>query len=178
MKNWACFIFVLFIACTKQAGETVIQPDWISVSFDKYPGPTSIRALEVTDRDHIYYAGANGAFGYSENGGSTWHHDSIEVQGVYPEFRAISVTSEAVFLLSVGSPAYLLRSTDMGMSWELVYSEEGESVFYDAMKFNDNDHGIAMGDPVGDCISIIRSNDGGKSWKKVECDALPAVEEG
>jgi photosystem II stability/assembly factor-like uncharacterized protein len=182
MKKLSLIAAVIITACSanpeKPAVTEVIAEPWIDPSFQSFDVNTSIRALSVTDDDHIYYAGANGAFGFSQDGGKTWNHDSIEVAGSYPEFRAIAVTGEAIHLLSVGSPAYLLRSTDLGKNWELVYSEEGELVFYDAMQFWDNQEGIAMGDPTDGCISVIVTRDGGQSWEKIGCEELPAIKEG
>ncbi len=178
-----CFFAVLLLsACStspEESAQIVHSPDqWVDVSFQSFPVNTSIRALAVRDNDHVYYAGANGAFGYSVDGGTTWNHDSIEVAGTYPEFRAIAVTEEAIHLLSVASPAYLLRSTDLGENWEIVYTEDGETVFYDAMQFWDNQEGIAMGDPTDGCISVIRTKDGGRSWEKISCEELPEVKDG
>jgi len=61
---------------------------------------------------------------------------------------------------------------------EEVYVEEGPRVFYDSMAFWNENEGIAMGDPTEDCLSVILTNDGGNTWKKVSCDMLPKVEEG
>ena len=88
------------------------------------------------------------------------------------EFRAIAVTSEAVFLLNVGSPAYLLKSVDEGKTWTNVYQEVHPDVFYDCMKFWDEKDGIAVGDPVDGCLSILLTNDGGNSWTKLDCSGL------
>jgi photosystem II stability/assembly factor-like uncharacterized protein len=46
------------------------------------------------------------------------------------------------------------------------------------MQFKDELNGMAMGDPTADCLSVIVTNDGGNSWRKVSCDILPKVEEG
>jgi len=61
---------------------------------------------------------------------------------------------------------------------ELVYKEDHEKVFYDAMAFWNNEEGIAMGDPTDNCISIIITRDGGRSWEKLSCDILPEIIEG
>jgi len=37
---------------------------------------------------------------------------------------------------------------------------------------------MAMGDPTEDCLSVIITNDGGNSWRKVSCANLPKVVEG
>ena len=59
-----------------------------------------------------------------------------------------------------------------------VYTEVNPKVFYDSMKFFDESHGIAMGDPTENCLSIILTNDGGNTWTKVPCEKLPPVVEG
>ena len=35
-----------------------------------------------------------------------------------------------------------------------------------------------MGDPVGGCISLIKTEDGGLSWNKLSCDQIPEAREG
>jgi photosystem II stability/assembly factor-like uncharacterized protein len=44
--------------------------------------------------------------------------------------------------------------------------------------FDDNTHGIAVGDPTQDCASIILTDNGGKTWTKLSCKNLPKFEEG
>jgi len=62
--------------------------------------------------------------------------------------------------------------------FELKYSENHEKVFYDSMHFfDDNLHGIAVGDPTQDCASIILTSDGGHTWNKIPCSKLPKFEE-
>jgi photosystem II stability/assembly factor-like uncharacterized protein len=96
---------------------------------------------------------------------------------ILPEFRAVAGTSTDFFMLSVGNPALLYKTGNSG-NMELVYKEENEKVFYDAMIFWNDKEGIAMGDPTRNCLSIIITRDGGQSWKKLSCDILPEVMEG
>jgi photosystem II stability/assembly factor-like uncharacterized protein len=46
------------------------------------------------------------------------------------------------------------------------------------MAFWDDREGIAMGDPIRGCLSIIKTVDGGNNWIKISCDKLPQVEDG
>ena len=75
-------------------------------------------------------------------------------------------------MLSIESPALLYKIGDSGRM-EIVYKEEGEDVFYDAMTFLNDMDGIAIGDKVGDCLSVIVTKDGGNTWTKVPCSQLP-----
>ncbi|MGI9543603.1 MAG: WD40/YVTN/BNR-like repeat-containing protein [Cyclobacteriaceae bacterium] len=143
-----------------------------------HPFNSSIRALEVVNEKTVWFAGSKGHYGYTEDGGNHWTIDSIKADTLVPHFRAIAVTKEAVFLLSIGSPTLLYRSTNKGEQWELVYQEDHPKAFYDAMAFWNAKEGIAMGDPTDGCLSVITTEDGGLTWQKVHCDQLPPSEEG
>jgi hypothetical protein len=43
---------------------------------------------------------------------------------------------------------------------KLVYQENHEKVFFDSMQFWNNKEGIAMGDPIADCLNVIITRDG------------------
>ena len=38
--------------------------------------------------------------------------------------------------------------------------------------------GVAIGDPVDGCMSVLTTRNGGASWNKVSCDVLPLSIEG
>ncbi|MCL6265545.1 WD40/YVTN/BNR-like repeat-containing protein [Flagellimonas myxillae] len=136
----------------------------------------SIRAIEFLDRNTLAFAGSNGMFGTvdvkTQNVRSnTQQHDSL-----FPEFRAVAKTSKDFFMLSAGNPALVYKTGEFG-KMELVYKEEGEGVFYDSMKFWDDKEGIAIGDTMQGCLSIILTEDGGKHWQKLPCSRLPPADE-
>ena len=80
-------------------------------------------------------------------------------------------------MLSVESPALLYKTGEQG-KMELVYTESGEGVFYDSMAFWNDLEGIAVGDTVDGCLSIIITRDRGKTWGKLSCSELPEGIEG
>lgn len=102
----------------------------------------------------------------------------INKDSLHPEFRSIAKTKDAIFILSVANPALLYKISNDRKVVKLVYQEENEKVFYDSMQFLDTNFGVAMGDPVSNCLNIIITNDGGNTWQKIPCDKLPKVEEG
>ena len=163
---------MLFFACRNDPAP--VLPATLAVaSFDTFPVPASIRALEVVNDSTVWFAGSEGIYGYTEDDGRHWHIDSLRWDTLRPHFRAIAVTDSAVFLLSIASPALLFRSPDRGQSWRLVYREDDPAAFYDAMAFWDDQAGIAMGDPTDGCLSVIRTRDGGLTWRKLNCAQLP-----
>ncbi len=138
---------------------------------------TSIRAIYATNKDALIFAGSRGDIGLTEDGGKTWGIEFITYNdSIKPHFRSIAKTSSSVFVLSVANPA-LLYKISSGQK-KIVYKEEHEKVFYDAMTFLDDKTGIAIGDPINGCTSIIMTHDGGNTWNKIDCSKLPEVKEG
>lgn len=155
------------------------QNNKISVkSIKKIEVNSSIRALEVVDNSTVWFAGSNGKFGFTLDGGRLWSIDSIKTDSIKPHFRSIAVTSKAVYLLSIASPALLYKSSDFGKSWNIVYREDHSSAFYNTLKFWNENEGIAMGDPTNGCLSVIITRDGGDSWSKLDCSVLPKIKQG
>ncbi|MFN4764216.1 WD40/YVTN/BNR-like repeat-containing protein [Gillisia sp. Q332] len=150
---------------TKVEIQTILEDDSLSV-----------RAIEIMGRD-LAFAANNGMYGIYNSTPGEWNTNIQEYDSIRPEFRAVASTSSDFFMLSIGNPALLFKTGDTG-SMELVYKEENEKVFYDAMTFWNDKEGIAMGDPTDGCLSIIITRDGGKNWNKIPCKDLPPVIEG
>ncbi len=136
----------------------------------------SVRAIEIMGSD-LAFAANNGIYGIYNSNPGEWNTNIQEYDSIRPEFRAVASTSSDFFMLSIGNPALLFKTGDTG-SMELVYKEENEKVFYDAMTFWNDKEGIAMGDPIDGCLSIIITRDGGKNWNKIQCNVLPPVIKG
>lgn len=136
----------------------------------------SIRAIEIMSGG-VAFAGSDGYYGFYNSVENRVKTSRQEYDSVYPDFRAVASTSNDFFMLSAGNPALLYKTGESGQM-ELVYKEEHEKVFYDAMTFWNDKEGIGMGDPVENCLSIIITRDGGNTWKKLSCDQLPETAEG
>ena len=176
-------LFVIFSACKneKQAEkENRVQPEIEYTSVVIEPilenDSLSIRAIEIIG-NNLAFAANNATFGMYNFNNKSWRTNTQKYDTLVPEFRAVASTDNDFFMLSVGSPALLYKTGDSG-AMELVYKEEHEKAFYDAMAFWNNEEGIAMGDPTDNCISIIITRDGGKTWEKLKCYILPEVIEG
>lgn len=171
------FLAVLFFGSCQN--NTSPSPQPLSIQqLDTFAIPTSCRALQALSPDEVWFAGSEGVFGHTQNGGQSWQMDSIRSDSIVPHFRSLAVTGQAIHLLSISAPALLYRSTDQGASWKIVYREDHPAAFYDALKFWDDTYGIAMGDPTDGCLSVIRTEDGGQTWEKVPCLDIPAVYQG
>lgn len=129
------------------------------------------------DSASLAFAANNGAFGLVDLRTEKARVNIQKFDSIVPEFRAVAHTATDFFMLSVGNPALLYKTGDTG-SMELVYKEEDERVFYNAMTFWNNMEGIAIGDGMDGCLSIIITRDGGNSWEKLPCSSLPEAGEG
>ncbi len=176
--HWLCIICILCCCqCKSDQKETVVT-DWEIQQQQYFPVKASVRALEVVDENTVWFAGSDGQYGYTKDGGKSWHFDQIKTDTIIPHFRSIAITRKATFLLSIASPALLYKTEDWGENWKIVFREDHPDVFFDAMAFWNDQEGIAMGDPIDGCLSVIITRDGGESWERVSCDKLPSTEEG
>ena len=136
----------------------------------------SIRALAL-DQDKVWYAADQSRFGCFDL--KTNQKNEIKLPSEKnAEFRSIAQTEKYVFILNVGNPALLYKISKEDLSYELVYQEIHEKVFYDSMQFWNDKEGIAIGDPIEGSFSVITTRDGGVSWQKTPSDRLLHLEDG
>lgn len=151
----------------------------VAVHSFTLPQRCHIRALEVVNDSTAWFAANRGIWGYTKNAGQSWKIDSLKVDTIYPQFRAIACIRDSVtMLLSVGSPALLFRSQNHGRSWEIVYRNDHPEVFFDCLQFQSGEYGLALGDPIRGCFQLIETRNGGLSWNELSCSGIPVANEG
>ena len=152
-------------------------PEKIVIETQEVPG-ISIRAIEVISEDICWFAGSNGCFGYTLDGGLSWSIDSIdEARGF--ELRSLSVLNDStVLVLNADMPARIWRTSDRGAHWTKVFEDSSAGVFFDCMQFWDPFQGLAFGDPNQGCFHILITRDGGQSWERIPCSDLPQHQPG
>ncbi|AOW09822.1 WD40/YVTN/BNR-like repeat-containing protein [Flavobacterium gilvum] len=151
---------------------------FISTQIDTlFQDEISIRAI-VLDQNKIWYAADKNRYGFYDLKSNKKFENSIAEGASKIEFRSIAKTLDYIYILSVANPALLYQITKDGKKSQLVYQENNEKVFYDSMQFWNEKEGIAIGDPITDCLSIIKTIDGGKTWTKLPDNKLPKIFEG
>ncbi len=63
---------------------------------------------------------------------------------------------------------------DGGLHWEKVYQSPVKGAFFNSLKFADDSLGMAISDPIDERIFILKTEDGGRSWIRLE-NTPPAV---
>ena len=147
----------------------------------------NVRAISVLNEDGCLFVSSDGRLGSIINVGA--HSDYTKANNYITEFpltlshngevlnfRSMALVANAIFVLTIDSPALLYKISEG--KHKLVYQEEGEGVFYDSMDFWNDFEGIAIGDSIDGCLSIIITRDGGETWNKLSCDILPKSKEG
>jgi len=168
------FAVLVLISCVEESKKQPFQSVDITQVFED---SVSIRAITFLDNRTLAFAGSNGVYGTVDVNSHQVRANVKTHDSLTPSFRAVGGTTQDFFMLSVESPALLYKTGDQG-KMELVYTEEGEGVFYDSLTFWNDKEGIAVGDTVDGCISIIITRDGGNSWTKTPCSDLPEGIEG
>ena len=150
----------------------------------------SVRAIDF-DEEYVYYGSADhigmralhsqfkvDISKLTVNNGKHHFKNVITYDSVPMHFRAIKVVNGDLYAISIGNPARLYKLHRKSNEPKLVYEEVNEKVFYDSMDFWNENEGIAIGDPTDNCMSVIVTRDGGKTWSKISCDNLPKAKEG
>lgn len=179
MKQLLCILFFILVLFSCEKKETFKPRDFSKLEIETLLQDSllSIRAIDILNDGSLAFAANNGTFGLYNPLKSSWMTSKQDYDSLNLEFRSVAHTTGDFFMLSIGSPALVYKTGDTGQM-ELVYKEENEKAFYDALNFWNDTEGIAIGDPTEDCMSIIITRDGGKTWNKLSCDTLPKTKEG
>lgn len=138
----------------------------------------SFRGLSVVDNAILWVSGSQGTVGRSMDGGNTWKW--IKVAGFEKtDFRDIEAFDKnTAVIMGVSEPAYILRTSDGGDNWQIVYENNTPGIFLDAMEFGDDMSGIVIGDPIDHKFFIGRTSDGGKTWQTIPETSKPVADSG
>jgi len=139
---------------------------------------TSLRGLSPVSDRVIWASGSSGYVGLSVDGGRNWNWK--QVKGYEKtEFRDIEAFDDkTAVIMGITEPAVILRTTDAGKNWKLVYTDTTKGCFFDAMDFFNNGSGIVIGDPLDRRIYLAKSNNAGKSWAVLPPGSRPFIDSG
>ena len=120
---------------------------------------TSLRGLSVVNNNVVWVSGSNGMVGKSSSGGKNWKW--MSVKGFEKnDFRDIEAfDANTAIIMAIAEPAYILKTTDGGDTWKIVYENKTKGMFLDAMEFRDPMNGVVIGDPVDGRFFIARTSD-------------------
>ncbi|KAF1921184.1 hypothetical protein BDU57DRAFT_509846 [Ampelomyces quisqualis] len=188
MMNLVVLQVLLLASATALASSTAGYP---SASPRAPPLPTwtitptnntrQFRGLSPVSDKVVWVSGTGGTVLRTTNGGATWANVSpslLPENAATFEFRDIQAFSAKVaVIMSIGegnaSRIYLTRNC--GHSWSATFINREATAFYNCMAFEDEQHGLAMSDPVNGKFRLIETWDGGASWDVVVSLGMPAA---
>jgi photosystem II stability/assembly factor-like uncharacterized protein len=136
------------------------------------------RGLSVVSPAVVWASGTRGRVARTTDGGATWAIDTVSGADTL-DLRAIHARSATRAWASSAGPAEQhqakIFATSNGKAWHLQFATTDSGVFLDAMAFWDARHGIAMSDPVGGRLFLLRTTDGGATWTRIPTENAPPV---
>jgi photosystem II stability/assembly factor-like uncharacterized protein len=159
----AAFTLVLIIgSCT---------PKKVRVTPYTFSYESSMRGLFNVDDNVSWASGTNGYTFISIN--NEWK--GIQDTSLSSlDFRDIhSFSDKEAIIMSSGDGCKMYKTSDGAESWNLVYENNSEGIFFDGMGFWNDKNGIAFSDPIDNQLFIITTNDAGDSWQKLVSVNLP-----
>ena len=149
-----------------------LAPAWT----DQPSGVTArLRGVSAVSDRVAWASGSGGTVLRTSDGGGTWQALTIPGAGQL-DFRDIDAVSEQIaYALSIGSGASsrIYKTIDAGRTWTAQFTNTDPKAFFDAMTFSDAEHGIVFSDSVEGQLVILRTDNGGRAWRRVPADGLP-----
>jgi photosystem II stability/assembly factor-like uncharacterized protein len=140
----------------------------------------SLHGLSIVDANVVWASGTGGTFVHTTDGGETWQAGIIP-GGETLDFRNVyAVDASTAYLMSIGSgnESRIYKTTDVGRTWSLQYSEQNPKAFLDCMAFWNATHGIVVGDAVDGKAELLTTVDGGAHWEPLRAETIPPAKAG
>ena len=153
----------------------VVESPWVEQKVDT---KADLRGLSVVDANTVWASGTDGTVIYSDDAGKTWGVRKIENDPGY-DFRDIHGFDEATaIVMNTGNPARILKTTNGGLRWKPVLDYPDKAASFSSISFWDDKRGIVMSDPIDGSVFLLRSTDGGVTWRQLRPENRPDLEFG
>ncbi len=151
---------LLLLSCS----EKKYHFDFVEVNT---PGKSSLRAICAVNEDVVWTSGSQGNVYVSLDGGGNWDQRSVpECEDT--EFRSLHAwDAERALVFDVSPLGRAFLTTDGGETWELIYKSPNEGVFFNSLNFANDNQGLAISDPIDKKVFVIKTEDAGRTWKRL-----------
>jgi photosystem II stability/assembly factor-like uncharacterized protein len=95
----------------------------------------------------------------------------------FRDVEAFGATTAYLLSAGPGEDSRIYKTADGGKTWNLQFKNPDREAFFDAIAFWDENHGLALSDPVKGQFRLIVTDNAGANWKpllpKTLLSALP-----
>ena len=164
-------LLILSIVCfTLSSGlagaQWVMQASGTTVRF---------RGVSAVSDKVAWASGAKGTYARTTDGGQTWQAATVPGAEML-DFRDVEAfDADTAYLLSIGEGenSRIYKTIDGGRNWMLQFINKNPKAFFDAIAFRDRRYGLAVSDQVDGRFVIIRTTDGGATWRQIPPENMP-----
>lgn len=131
----------------------------------------ALRGIHAVGGGITWASGTNGTVLRTEDGGYMWQSCALPPNAGQLDFRGIwawDENSAIVMSSGPGDQSRLYKTTDGCSHWTLLRTNSDKDGFWDAIQFSDRKNGFVLGDPVNGRFVLLRTEDGGASWKPID----------
>jgi photosystem II stability/assembly factor-like uncharacterized protein len=135
----------------------------------------NFRGLCVVSAKVAWVSGTKGTFGRTTDGGKTWSVATVPGAAKldFRDVEAFGATTAYLLSAGPGEDSRIYKTADGGRTWNLQFKNPDRDAFFDAVAFWDDEHGVALSDPVKGQFPLIVTEDGGTNWKRLSLTNLP-----
>ena len=173
----ATLLATSFASCV---GPRLHAPSPVAERLREAPIPAaegaSLRGIAAPEPDIVWISGSRGVGLLSRDGGLTFHRvDPVRDSSL--DFRMlVAFDARHAWAASAGpgDKSRLFETLDGGASWHERLVNPDKTGFWDALSFWDEARGLIVGDAVDGYLTVLRTEDGGRTWWRIPESALPA----
>ena len=164
--------FFCFIAqsCNENITEVIdIDGTWTKVKSGVTEG---LYDIDFVDLQNGWVVGDSGIILHTVDGGESWEHQTCSTKEI---IGAVDFVDDKLGWIC--SRHSILKTTNGGKNWEIVFSEDfGEGYFRD-IQFLDENIGFAVGgrESFGSKGVLMKTEDGGETWQQASINSLPTL---
>jgi photosystem II stability/assembly factor-like uncharacterized protein len=155
-----------------------VSPSW---HLTQTPTTSLLFAVDVVNPNVVWAAGgprSPGVVVRTVDGGEEWEDVTPQPDGPGLDFHDVEAFDRnhaVVLAVGEGAASRIYRTTNGGVSWQLVFQNEEPTAFYDSMAFFDHRRGLAVSDPVEGLgfFRIVSTEDGGQNWTVASTEGMP-----
>src|ERR1700722_4604343 len=158
---------LLSVALILLAATITVQAQW---DIEDSHTTASLRGIHNVGGGVAWASGTHGTVLRTEDGGYLWQTCTIPPGAENLDFRGIQAFDENTAIVMSSGPgdqSRLYKTTDGCQTWRLLFTNPDKEGFWDAVKFLSDYAGYVVGDPVDGSIVLLRTEDGGATWKRI-----------